>query len=265
MPDIDLQLLAQIERSFGSDELAQTSHWRSNGKSHIGHVRPVNEDAFLEATEQKLWCVADGMGGLSRGDYASKAVIKALAKFVLRPSLTESVEDLEAKLLQVNETCRTAFRNKKLGTTVAALLAYGDYCFYLWAGDSRIYRLRDNELVQVTDDHTVAQENRNRQAGASQNDHEEEAGRPSAHVLTRAIGVHKTLRIELQFEPLEAGDRFLLCSDGLYNALPFSDIRSFLGRGSTEDALDCLVHAALEQGGQDNITAIVVDAQAAQG
>lgn len=266
MPLLNQQQLEKINCELAHKPLASNFKWMSVAKTHIGNVRPVNEDAFLESTEQRLWAVADGMGGLSRGDYASKTVVNALQNFSQLATLDENIIDLEQRLLDANEACRTAFRSKKLGTTVAALFEFKSHLFLIWAGDSRIYRLRDNTLTLLTVDHTVLQK-RLTESNTS-TDHtptdntstDNTASKPAAHVLTRAIGVHEKLCLELWHEPLQVGDRYLLCSDGLYNSLSHEQIRNLLGHGSTEKALNRLIDSALEYGGEDNTTAVVLEA-----
>ncbi|MEM8500962.1 MAG: PP2C family serine/threonine-protein phosphatase [Pseudomonadota bacterium] len=259
MTQLDIKLLSSIGSTLGPDNPEKGLSWRSAGRTHIGHVRALNEDDLFESIEQQLWCVADGMGGLSRGDYASKAIIKAIKGFSRHPTLRANIEDLEHKLLAVNDTCRSAFRAKRLGSTVAILFAFNNMCFCLWAGDSRIYRLRGGELTQLTEDHTLQQEKLSLTSASGETTNTDASAR-SAHVLTRAVGVHKTLRLDMTHHNIEAGDRFMLCSDGLYNALPANTIRALLGHGEINASLDELFTAALEHGGQDNITAVVAEA-----
>lgn len=263
MSDVTLQNIAHTESNFGLDEDAtgessEATVWVSASRTDLGRVRHINEDALLELPAQRLWLVADGMGGQSRGDYASNAVVNQIKGFVRQISLAANLLDLEAQLIAVNEQCRSAFRNKRPGTTIAAMLAHGNHAFFLWAGDSRVYRIRGNQLEQLTQDHTVAQEKHAR----GELTKEEEEGHPSAHILTRAVGVHKALQLDLAHSAVEPGDRFLLCSDGLYNPLAEADVQSLLREGTTQGACDSLVDVALAKGGPDNITAIVVDATA---
>ncbi len=261
MPDTQLQEIAEIadrieaETAAGGNT-ASALTWRSASRTDVGRVRHVNEDAFLDSPEQRLWVVADGMGGHSRGDYASGAVVAQLGAFPRQKSILANLQDMETRLQVAHEKCRTAFRKHRPGTTVAAMHAHGNYCFLLWAGDSRIYRLRDGELEQLTHDHSLAQEKFDRGELTEQ----ELANHQSAHVLTRSVGAHTNLRLAMQFAPVQAGDRYLLCSDGLYNPVPPADIGTALGRGSPEDTCQSLVDLALQGGGRDNITVVVVDA-----
>ncbi|GAB1255854.1 serine/threonine-protein phosphatase [Aurantivibrio plasticivorans] len=253
MPYIDFKQLKELETTCTS---AASISWHSAAKSHAGLVRKANEDAFYHSSEHGLWAVADGMGGLNRGDYASGVVAESLVHFMKASSLAESVRDLEMKLRDAHNLCRTSFPGEQVGSTVAVLFNYGSHVFFLWAGDSRIYRLRNNTLTQLTTDHSVAQTMIARgQLRPAQAEHH-----PSAHVLTRAVGVHQTLHLELDFDCVEPGDRFLICSDGLYKDLTVDDIEQLLAQDTADNAVRALIDGALNKGGRDNITAIVVDA-----
>ena len=262
MSDTSLQEIAKIADRFEAEATSESDPgeaiaWDSASGSDIGRVRHINEDAFLDSQEQRLWVVADGMGGQSRGDYASSAVVEQLRAFPRQISVLANLQDMESRLQVAHEKCRTAFRKHRPGTTVAAMLAHGNYCFLLWAGDSRIYRLRGGELEQLTQDHSQAQEQYARGALTEQ----ELANHHSAHVLTRSVGAHRNLRLDMHYSPVQGGDRYLLCSDGLYNPVEFGEICAAMGQGSPEEAFKSLVNLALERGGRDNITAIIVDAK----
>lgn len=261
MSDIPLQHIARIADNFeasdhSTEHTANAITWQSTSRTDLGRVRHINEDAFLDSPEQRLWVVADGMGGHSRGDYASSAVIRHLRAFPRHSSLLVNLKDLEDRLQAANEQCRNAFRNKKPGTTVVAMLAHGNYCFFLWAGDSRIYRARKGNLEQLTVDHSVAQQ----KFARGDLTEEELATHQSAHILTRAVGIRETVQLELGFSEFQPGDRYLLCSDGLYNPLESIDIHRSLEQGTLEEACEILVDLANEHGGPDNITAIVAEA-----
>ena len=258
MPYIDFQHLVELETKCTP---ASTIAWHSVAKSHTGRVRNANEDAFYHSSEHGLWAVADGMGGLHRGDYASGVVAEAFVHFAKALTLAESIRDLEMKLRNAHSLCRTSFPGEQVGSTVAVLFNYGSYVFYLWAGDSRIYRLRRDCLTQETKDHSVAQDLIARgQLSAAQAEFH-----PSAHVLTRAVGVHQTLHLELDYDAVQAGDRYLICSDGLYKHLAAGDIAQLLAHKTAEEAVNALIDRALDKGGQDNITVIVVDANEGEG
>lgn len=255
MPLISNQYLSDIESEIKASEALEMPKLSTAASSDIGRVRPTNEDAFFYSEDQGLWVVADGMGGLNRGDRASKAVVDNLRSFERLENLAENIKDLETRLILANTSCRTMFRRNVIGTTVVSFLAFEQYGLFLWAGDSRIYRLRDRALEQITQDHNLVQEKVVRGDLTA----EEAEKDPSANVLTRAVGIHEDLRIEMQHAQLLPGDRYLLCSDGLYRDLSHSEIEELLTLGSTEEAVNQLIDLALERGGADNITAMVVE------
>ena len=253
MPYIDFQQLIDLEETM-TDQPAIV--WNSVGRSDVGRVRNTNEDAFYHSTEQDIWAVADGMGGLARGDYASAVVAEAFVHFGKSSNIAASIRDLETRLRGAHTNCRSSFAGERVGSTVAAMLSCGQYSFFLWAGDSRVYRLRGDQLKQMTKDHTVAQGKFERGELTAN----KVATHPGAHILTRAVGVHQTLHLDLDYDTVQPGDRFLLCSDGLYNDLSRDEIHLLLAREPAQQALDTLIDAALEKSGSDNITAIIVDA-----
>ena len=253
MAYIDFKQLQAMEQEVRLEPAIQ---WQASGLSDIGRVQKVNEDAFYLSADQGLWAVADGMGGFARGDYASGVVVDGLAHFTRLGSLADNIRDLEMRLKTAHNLCRTSFPGERVGSTVAAIFAYGNHCMVLWAGDSRVYRLRGDHIKQITVDHTVAQYKYAQGELSAQ----QAISHPLSHILTRAIGVHQVLYLDLEYVTVEPGDRFLLCSDGLYNEVPRADIQALLGTGQPKEAVQALVENAVANGGKDNITAIVLDA-----
>ena len=228
--------------------------WYSCALSELGHVRKINEDAFLDAREEALWVVADGMGGHSRGDRASQAIIEAMHTFKSKDNALESVDDLLERLNSANDICRNATQGQVMGSTVAALHINGDNAYVLWAGDSRVYRHRQGKFLQLTDDHSLVQElHRLGELTA-----DEAENHPSSNVITRAIGVADDVDVQVRQLDLQAGDRFLVCSDGLFKDVKPAEVEANLALPSPRQALDELVKLALRRGGTDNVTAIVV-------
>ena len=228
--------------------------WFSCAASDVGHVRKVNEDAFLDAREQSLWVVADGMGGHSRGDRASQAIIEELQGFAAGDSARASLDDLNGRLEAANRFCREAADGQVMGSTVALLHLHGERAYLLWAGDSRVYRQRGDEFVQLTEDHSLVQElHRLGELTAEQAENH-----PSSNVITRAVGVGDELEVQVRHVDLASGDRFLLCSDGLFKDVRPSEVQANLARPSPRQALDALMALALRRGGTDNVTGIVV-------
>ena len=251
---------------FEQIDVAKSSKWpdtlqtpalthKTCGTTHKGYIRQYNEDALLSLPEQGLWVVADGMGGHNRGDYASKAVVKALQSYTREDNLTATIESLETRIQEANSDCQEAFHTTKVGSTIAALFEYNKECFFLWAGDSRIYRLRDGHLTQMTVDHSVAQEKFER----GELTQDEANTHPSAHILTRAVGVHRSVTPQLHHGTALPKDRYLICSDGLYSGVDHDSIQRLLSEESQEQALTTLIDAALDSGGRDNITVVIVD------
>lgn len=253
MPYINFQQLEALEDTM---DFECRFNWQSAGRSEVGNVRKDNEDAYLNSVEYGLWAVADGMGGLARGDYASGVSVEALVHFSPAQSIALSVRDLEMRLRRAHDLCRGSFPGERVGSTIAAMFSYAQYAFFLWAGDTRIYRLRQGKLSQLSVDHTVAQQKLSRGELSPM----QARLHPSAHVLTRAVGVHQSLHLDLDFALVEPQDRFLICSDGLYNDLQFSEIEQLVAEGDASSAIEGLFRHALAGPGRDNITAIIVDA-----
>ena len=164
--------------------------------THIGHIRRTNEDALFVNEREGLWLVADGIGGHGNGEKASAILVGHVEGYRQSNSIERCVADIEARLTLANEACRNIPGSGISGTTVAALMIWQSKAIFLWAGDSRVYRLRGAELTLVTEDHNLAQE-RHRRGELSQH----AAQRlPSANVLTRAIGINQHLRLERRLQ-----------------------------------------------------------------
>ena len=240
--------------SKSSSAPASAKRWFSYAATNVGHVRKINEDSFLDAQEEALWVVADGMGGHSRGDRASQSIIEALQSFKASKIALASVDDLLNRLSDANTLCQRAARGQVMGSTVAALYLHDQSAYILWAGDSRVYRHRNGNFAQLTDDHSLVQElHRLGELTA-----EEAENHPSSNVITRAIGVAEDIEIQVRQIDLEPGDRFLVCSDGLFKDVTPAEVDVNLALPSPRQALEELVKLALRRGGTDNVTAIVV-------
>lgn len=234
----------------------QPVYWRSGAFSHPGAVRSANEDAILRRDQQQFWLVADGMGGHRRGDLASQTLVQHLATADMPNNLADAVDALEDGLLAANAAvlhiARTQFTGATMGTTFVAALIRGNLGFVCWAGDSRLYRLRRGELSVLTRDHSRVQEL------ADQGRLTEELKKVSANVITRALGVDDLLPADMSLFTARAGDTFLLCSDGVYNALDQKALLRSLGGENEQQACDLLLTAALANGARDNVSAVVL-------
>ncbi|SIT50295.1 Protein serine/threonine phosphatase [Paraburkholderia piptadeniae] len=234
--------------------------WASAARSDTGRVREINEDACLDEPQRGLWAVADGMGGHAVGDLASQLVVGMLGRLPDAAGVKQSIAQARACLQDANRQLREEAGRRqvpRIGTTVVVLLASDRFCGYLWAGDSRIYLLRQGQLRQLTHDHSQVEELR--RSGYLTD--EEARNHPAHNIITRAVGA--TDQLDLDEDALEVadGDVFLLCSDGLSNEVTDEEIHKML---STVDCLHApgeLVDIALARGGRDNITAIVVQAE----
>lgn len=227
--------------------------------SHVGMVRQVNEDACLELTERGLWVVADGMGGHAAGDYVSNLIIDTLRQIPAPQELAEYVVALRTALAQVNEQVlqETARRGvSMMGSTVVLLATRGEQAVCLWAGDSRLYRLRDGQLEMISRDHSYVQD----LIDNAMLSEEEARVHPRANVVTRAVGVFEQLELAEVSFTVQPGDNFLLCSDGLNKTADDSELRDVLSNAEPYAMVRSLVHLGLTRGAPDNITAITVRA-----
>ena len=222
----------------------------------VGRVRRVNEDSYLALPP--IYAVADGMGGHGSGDVASRLAIEALARCVeLRPLFTEAVLHALEEANQV--IVSRAEPPNRMGTTVTGLAgletAGGDHLMVFNVGDSRVYRLAADRILQVTVDHSEVQE----LVLAGVLSREQARTHPRRNVVTRALGAAPSLQSDHWLLPAVGGDRFLICSDGLTGELPDEVILPLLTVGGPQQAAEALVAAANDAGGRDNITAMVVD------
>lgn len=233
--------------------------WSSASATHPGRVRQINEDACFEAPERGLWAIADGMGGHTLGDFASQAIIDALARVPAAGTLAEALRNTRQGLQAVNHQLRREAASRAvqvIGSTVAVLLARGGQCACLWAGDSRIYLYRRGQLTRLTRDHSQVE----KMQSLGLLDAGEAASHPLRHLITRAVGAADHLDVDETILAVEDGDLFLLCSDGLNNEVGDDRIGAALAPGQCRQAADLLVGMALRQGGRDNISVIVARA-----
>lgn len=224
--------------------------------SHPGSVRRENEDRCLVAAEIGVFAVADGMGGHADGALASTTIVEALASIGVAVSAADLMARLEDRLLRANAQiwAEGRARGSVTGSTVAVLLIFGRDYACVWSGDSRIYRIRDGAIVQLTRDHTEGRDLFERGILSAV----EMATWPRRHVITRAIGVHERPEVDLEQGRLLPGDIFVLCSDGLTGHVSDADILLAAGTSAPQWACDALRDLTLERGASDNITVVVV-------
>ena len=215
----------------------------NTGFSEIGHKRIENQDAILLHKSQSMWVVADGMGGHSQGDKASKAIVDQLSKLNLKGDLQSNIDQVKGVLKQVNRQILDFAKTKQTtcGSTVVILLRNNNQCAYLWAGDSRLYLSRNGQLHQLTKDHSLDN-------GLSQRN----------NAITRAVGVYDYLDIECGYHQLLAGDRFILCSDGVYDSISEDQLSKALTIASPFEASNYLKKLVLEGAAKDNLSGALI-------
>lgn len=234
--------------------------WQSCARSDVGCVRSINEDACLDMPAVGLWTVADGMGGHHAGDVASQMIVESLGGVGWQPRLGEMADEVEQRLDVVNRrlvelAAADGGEERVIGSTVTVLLALRRHGMVMWAGDSRIYRLRDGVLQQLTRDHSEFEDLLDE--GLVNPDEAET--HPSGNVITRAVGGSDELVLDSVRIDIANGDRFLLCTDGLYKELDEAEIGERLAAGGDcAQACAGLVDTALERGSRDNVTVVVV-------
>ncbi|MEM9622203.1 MAG: protein phosphatase 2C domain-containing protein, partial [Pseudomonadota bacterium] len=240
----------------------QTIEWQSAAKTHRGNVREYNEDAYLAHPESGVWAVADGMGGHHAGDVASREVVAALAKVSFSDNLAGLQAACRSQLDAVNHALFEQGLQRQaqiIGSTVVAMVASGADAAMLWAGDSRGYRLRGNELTQVTRDHSRT--NELIEQGILKPEAAEQ--HPEANVITRAVGVARQLPLDETSFTVATDDVYLLCSDGLTRYVPEPELHRCLSMPTCNAAAEELMRLALATDARDNISIVVMRAQPA--
>jgi serine/threonine-protein phosphatase Stp1 len=233
--------------------------YTSASYSHVGMVRQINEDAFLEKPQDGLWVVADGMGGHAAGDYVSNLIVDCLRHAPTMSELVAYSENLCQRLDEINSTVREETLSRgvsMMGSTVVVLAVRDDQAVCLWAGDSRLYRLRDGMLEAVSRDHSYVQD----LMDSGLLNEAQARVHPRGNIVTRAIGVQDRLELSQTRLQVLPGDSYLLCSDGLNKTIEDHEIRDVLGHRDPYEIVRSLVHLGLTRGAPDNITAIVVKA-----
>ena len=232
----------------------------------IGRVRQLNEDSCYQPERGERFCaVADGMGGHNAGEVASALAVKTYADY-MRAVERITAEALRAAVVRANDAVYRASQESPevsgMGTTFSALAMEGKCAFIAHVGDSRIYLIRRGALMQVTMDHTLVEEMVLKGLITVR----EARVHPKRNIITRALGTEPRVDIDMLQLDLRPGDIFFLCSDGLTNHVAERDIlRVTLGESDWQEKLRKLVAVALENGGQDNITAMFAIYEEADG
>jgi serine/threonine protein phosphatase PrpC len=250
----------------------------SVARSDVGRKRQINEDAFFRDDAHGFYVVADGVGGHNKGEIASREATDQLKSWVYGAGrdLDRLVERVAAgdsecvweirRLLEsgVKSACYMVYgmaeldpEKKGMSTTLSALLIRGNYAFAVHVGDSRVYRVRQRSVLQLTEDHTLI--NYKVKHGMMTKAEAEKA--TGKNVITRAVGHKDYVQVDTADVDVDIGDRFLLCSDGLHGYFTDNDreVNELCGEGDIEECADASIAMANQRGGKDNITAIVIE------
>ena len=233
-------------------------HTRYSVMTNVGLKRSVNEDAVLALPELDIWLVSDGMGGHEAGDYASSLIADMVAGIPLELAPGQRLSALRDTILAAHDAIRQEAARRgggTIGATVVGLILSGEHFACLWAGDSRLYRLRDGEIDMLTTDHSLVAS----LVESGQLTWDEAEQHPQSNAITRAVGVGDVLELDKVRGDIAPGDRFLICSDGLTKYATFAMLRQALMREPVETICEHLIQIALKGGGADNITVAVVD------
>lgn len=252
----------------------------SAGLSDVGRRRSINEDSYSCDDELGFYIVADGVGGHSKGEVASQEAIEQLENWVRRAH--DDLEgcfkrtrggDLEARweirrLLEngVQSACYMVFgmaeldpEKRGMSTTLSAVLINGGFCYAAHVGDSRVYRVRNGTVLQITEDHTLI--NYKLKHGLLTPEQAKNAA--GKNVITRAVGHKDYVQIDTADVDVAPGDRFLLCTDGLHGYLESdAEVVALIGEGTLGSSVEAAIALANQRGGKDNITAVAVEALA---
>lgn len=237
--------------------------WTSVAATNIGTVRKVNEDHYLQAPDSTVWCVADGMGGHARGDVASQMITQQLQRLIDQCDNTPLVPQIISCIQTVNNHLVTLSQayNSIIGSTVAVLLFENQKAHCIWAGDSRIYRLRNNQLQRITRDHSQVED----MIDEGLIKPEEAESHPNSNIITRAVGASSQLELEIKTYELELSDKFILCSDGLNNVLSDDELKQSVLSTPLDLVTASLIETALARQARDNITVLVIENENAKG
>ena len=235
--------------------------WHSAKESHPGNRRDKNEDAVLNRPDQGLWAVADGMGGHEAGDLASQAITTALNDLTLEMPLSDAVDRVEDALVRVNDDLRLHARmnlnGSTMGSTVVAMLARDTVGVALWAGDSRLYRLRRSRLEQITRDHNPICDQL--EAGMIS---EAEALAADTNIVTRAVGGQTELYLDVVVFDVDPDDTYLLCSDGLYREVTSQALIETMRDRDLDASASSLLAACLATPARDNVSLVLARPEA---
>jgi serine/threonine protein phosphatase PrpC len=250
---------------------------RYAAKTDVGMKRTHNEDYFSLIEDEQLFIVADGMGGHAMGEVASKMAADTLGEFYQRTKdedatwpykMDRQLSYVENRLVcgiklanwRIYEAATKDPRCKGMGTTLVSCLVNGDKVYFAHVGDSRGYRIRGDQIKQMTRDHSLLEDYKEAKPDMSE---DEQRNFPHKNVITRALGMRDTVQVDIKHDQIEDGDTFLLCCDGLSGMIEDKKMVELVkgSAGDLEKAVATLVDQANRNGGVDNITVILLTCQ----
>jgi serine/threonine protein phosphatase PrpC len=249
------------------------SRFRSAARTDVGMKREHNEDSFLVNEDLGLYVICDGMGGHAGGETASRLAVQTVEKELISARLraddpfasTAGYQDTplaRAMVEAIEGACGVVYRTSRIqpelqgmGTTCIALVLHRDIAVVGHVGDSRAYLVREGAIIQLTEDHSLV----NEQVRAGILTAEEAKHSRLRNIITRSVGFEEDVLVDVIGFESKPGDRFLLCSDGLSNLVETDEIRVALGAGTPDEVCKSLITTANERGGDDNITVVAVE------
>jgi PPM family protein phosphatase len=250
-------------------------------RTDVGRKRSGNEDSFCVARELGLFLVADGMGGHAAGEVASRLAVETIQDWMRKYARGEStplvgqplaggsnrsnwlLSSIRLANRVIFETAQGGKEYAGMGTTLVAALAMGTRVALAHVGDSRIYRVRDDQIVQLSKDHSFIQQQLERGIISSEEAHDSQY----RHLITRALGLKESVEVDLVEQDVQSGDLLLLCSDGLSDLLEDEEMLAATREHADDLEKICqtLIDQANYKGGDDNITVLVIQARGAKG
>jgi serine/threonine protein phosphatase PrpC len=226
------------------------------GVTHTGKVRTNNEDAILARPETRLWAVADGMGGHDDGEWASQCLVEHLSPIRPGNDFECDLDSVAGAIHRANAAihAEAVAGAKRMGSTIVAMLAAGSRFAVFWVGDSRVYLLRNGQLIRLTKDHSHVQD----MVDAGRLTPQEAEAHPMGNVITRAIGVGPEVELDAIVDEAQAGDLFVLCSDGLTDVVSDPDLASAALLLRPDAVVDALLNLCLDRGAPDNVSIVAV-------
>ncbi len=246
---------------------------RGYGATDVGMKRDANEDSYLVLPHHHVWIVADGMGGHAGGQEASKLTVGIASQALLQRLLEaeeESITENPAQILEesIQAACSGVFDAAQaqpaltgMGSTVTLMVARGSIAWLGHVGDSRAYLIRDKKIHQITEDHSLVQE----QVSAGLITPAQARVSMMRNIITRSIGYEREVKVDTVAVPLKKGDLYLLCSDGLTAHLEDEDLLEEICKNPPRQAINSLIKRANALGGEDNSTVIIVEVLGGRG